>query len=163
MGIPRGAGISGKIGPSGLRSKNASASVVSGHRSLNKTFSGRFIFACMFFQTSDSEISRPHRLLIRGLLRLLALIGLAGAVMAAPPARPQQLTSPDQVPAGLAESDWSSIRAADEAGRQASQPTATGWQARNPGQQWTTFFGGTPSPANAVAPTESAFTNGFWS
>jgi hypothetical protein len=59
---------------------------------------------------------------------------------AVPPARSQQLTSPDQVPEGLAKSDWSSIRAAYEAGRHAFQPTATGWQARNPGQQWTTSF-----------------------
>ena len=94
----------------------------------------------MFFQTSDSEISQPYKLLIRGLLRFLAVIGLAGAVMAAAPSRPQQLTSPDQVPEGLAKSDWSSIRAAYEAGRHAFQPTPTGWQARNPGQQWTTTF-----------------------
>ena len=93
----------------------------------------------MFFQIPDSTIARPNRLLIRGLLRLLALIRLAGAVMAAPPVRPQQVTSPDQVPAGLAKSDGSSIRAADEAGRHAFQPTANGWQARNPSQQWTTW------------------------
>jgi hypothetical protein len=60
-------------------------------------------------------------------------------VMAAAPSRPQQLTSPDQVPEGLAKSDGSSIRAADGAGRHAFQPTANGWQARNPGQQWTTW------------------------
>ena len=60
--------------------------------------------------------------------------------MAAAPSRPQQLTSPDQVPEGLAKSDWTSIRAAYEAGRHAFQPTPTGWQARNPGQQWTTTF-----------------------
>jgi hypothetical protein len=70
---------------------------------------------------------------------LLAFIGLAGAVMAVAPARPQQVTSLDQVPEGLAKSDWTSIRAAYEAGRHAFQPTATGWQARNPGQQWTTL------------------------
>ena len=56
------------------------------------------------------------------------------------PGKTQQLTSPDQVPEGLAKSDWASIRAAYEAGRHAFQPTATGWQARNPGQQWTTTF-----------------------
>ena len=59
--------------------------------------------------------------------------------MAAAPSRPQQVTSPDEVPEGLAKSDWASIRAADEAGRHAFQPTPTGWQARNPGQQWTTL------------------------
>ncbi len=52
----------------------------------------------------------------------------------------QSLTSPDQVPEGLATSDWSSIRAAYEAGQHAFQPTPAGWQARNPGQQWTTSF-----------------------
>jgi len=57
-----------------------------------------------------------------------------------PPGKTQQLTSPDQVTEGLAKSDWASIRAAYEAGRHAFQPTATGWQARNPGQQWTTTF-----------------------
>ena len=41
---------------------------------------------------------------------------------------------------GLAKSDGASIRAAYEAGRHAFQPTPTGWQARNPGQQWTTTF-----------------------
>jgi hypothetical protein len=59
--------------------------------------------------------------------------------------RSQQLTSPDQVPDGLAKSDWASIRAAYEAGRHAFQPV-TGqdgvWQACNPGQQWTTRFDG---------------------
>ena len=57
-----------------------------------------------------------------------------------PPEKPQQMTSPDQVPEGLAKSDWSSIRAAYEAGQYAFQSTDTGWQARNPGQQWTTRF-----------------------
>ncbi len=90
-------------------------------------------------------IALPERLLtifqtlIRRLLLLLAFIGFAGAAMAAPPARPQQVTSPDEVPEGLAKSDWSSIRAADGAGRHAFQPTANGWQARNPSQQWTTL------------------------
>ena len=60
---------------------------------------------------------------------------------AVPPAgKTQQLTSPDQVPEGLAKSDWSSIRAAYDAGRHAFQPIDGGWQARNPGQQWTTRF-----------------------
>ncbi len=54
----------------------------------------------------------------------------------------QQLTSPDQVPEGLAKSDWQSIRAAHEAGRHAFQPVGDGWQARNPGQQWLTQFEG---------------------
>ena len=77
-------------------------------------------------------------------LRLLTVLAVAAfshsLFAAAAPARSQQLTSPDQVPEGLAKSDWSSIRAAYEAGRHAFQPTPTGWQARNPGQQWTTSF-----------------------
>ncbi|MGI8602744.1 MAG: choice-of-anchor D domain-containing protein [Verrucomicrobiales bacterium] len=63
----------------------------------------------------------------------------AGAV---PPGPTPQLTSVDHVPEGLAKSDWQSIRAAYEAGRHAFQPIEGGWQARNPGQQWTTKFDG---------------------
>ena len=61
---------------------------------------------------------------------------------AAEPGKTHQLTVPDQVPEGLAKSDWQSIRAAYEAGRHAFQPIEGGWQARNPGQQWTTKFDG---------------------
>ena len=46
------------------------------------------------------------------------------------------------MPEGLAKTDWHSIRAAYEAGRHAFQPIEGGWQARNPGQQWTTKFDG---------------------
>jgi hypothetical protein len=52
----------------------------------------------------------------------------------------QQLQSLDETPKGLAKSDWASIRAAYEAGQHAFQPIEGGWQARNPGQQWTTKF-----------------------
>jgi hypothetical protein len=52
----------------------------------------------------------------------------------------KHLTSPDQVPDGLAKSDWQNIREAYEAGRHSFQPVEGGWQARNPGQQWTTKF-----------------------
>ena len=56
-------------------------------------------------------------------LRLLAVLAVAAfshsLFAAAAPARSQQLTSPDQVPEGLAKSEWSSIRAAYEAGRHA--------------------------------------------
>lgn len=79
-------------------------------------------------------------------LLVSSLVFLAGITLAvaAPfePGKTQQLTSPDQVPNGLAKTDWHSIRAAYEAGRHAFQPTATGWQARNPGQQWLTRFDG---------------------
>jgi hypothetical protein len=92
------------------------------------------------------ESTAIFRVLARGVLRftrLLAVLTVAAfshsLLAAALPARSQQLTSPDQVPEGLAKPDWSSIRAAYEAGRHAFQPTPTGWQARNPSQQWTTL------------------------
>ena len=59
----------------------------------------------------------------------------SGTVSAAP-------RDPETVPEGLAKSDWQNIRAAYEAGRHAFQPIEGGWQARNPGQQWTTKFDG---------------------
>ena len=59
---------------------------------------------------------------------------------AVPPGKTQHLTSPDQVPDGLTKSQWQGIRAAYEAGQHEFQPVAEGWQARNPGQQWTTMF-----------------------
>ncbi len=81
---------------------------------------------------------------IRHLLPLLAICTVLAApcslLHAEAPGKTQQLTSPDQVPEGLAKSDWASIRAAYEAGRHAFQPIEGGWQARNPGQQWTTKF-----------------------
>ena len=55
---------------------------------------------------------------------------------------------PDQVPQGLEKSDWASIRAAHESWQHAVQPLGDAgdapgrWQARNPGQQWTTEFDG---------------------
>lgn len=45
-------------------------------------------------------------------------------------------------PSGVADSDWSSIRAAHEAWRHGFQKTATGYEAMNPGQQWRTQFDG---------------------
>ena len=50
---------------------------------------------------------------------LVFTIQLGAAV---PAGKTQQMTSPDQVPEGLEKSDWSSIRAAYEAGRHAFQP-----------------------------------------
>lgn len=51
---------------------------------------------------------------------------------------PQRITSPDQVPKGLAPSDWTNIRAAYEAERHAVKPVEgeQAWRAINPGQQW---------------------------
>ena len=48
----------------------------------------------------------------------------------------------DRVPEGLSTSDWSSIRAAYQAGRHAAFVVDGGYQARNPGQQWRTRFDG---------------------
>ena len=73
-------------------------------------------------------------------LALLAITPHLGATT--PTGKSQQLSSPDQVPEGMAKSDWASIRAAYEAGRHAFQPAEGGWQARNPGQQWLTKFDG---------------------
>ena len=73
----------------------------------------------------------------------ITLLALAtGLCVGDPAGKTQQLTSPDQVPQGLAKTEWASIRAAYEAGRHAFQHIASGWQARNPGQQWTTKFDG---------------------
>ena len=46
------------------------------------------------------------------------------------------------MPDGLSSSDWSSIRAAYEAGRHQVFAVEDGHQARNPGQKWTTVFDG---------------------
>ncbi len=97
-------------------------------------------------------------------LALLAVMLSLGIRHSAPAAPPQQLTSPDQVPEGLAKSDWSSIRAAYEAGRHAFQPVEGGWQARNPGQRMVTRFHGrgfvtTPSP---ISNPQSQISNPTW-
>lgn len=46
----------------------------------------------------------------------------------------------DSVPKGLTASDWSSIRAAYEAGRHKFFATEKGWTARSPGQGLNTTF-----------------------
>jgi hypothetical protein len=78
------------------------------------------------------SIMKKHRILTTSLSLLLALPALAG--------KNQQLSSPDQVPEGLEKSDWASIRAAHTAWQHGFMPIEGGWQARNPGQQWTTKF-----------------------
>ncbi len=72
------------------------------------------------------------------MLAAFAPCGVAGTLVG----KSSQLTSPDQVPEGLAKSDWQSIRDAYDAGRHAFHPVGDGWQARNPGQQWLTQFDG---------------------
>ena len=80
---------------------------------------------------------------IHKLLPMVTALAMSTHLCAATPSgSPQPLSSPDQVPDGLAKSDWTSIRAAYEAGRHAFQPAEGGWQARNPGQQWLTNFDG---------------------
>jgi FG-GAP repeat len=67
----------------------------------------------------------------------LLLAALSGLTLAA------ESPAPESVPKGLASSDWSSIRAAYEAGRHAIQRQENGtFTARNPGQQWRTEFDG---------------------
>ena len=70
---------------------------------------------------------------------ILTLLTVAASLHAAPLSR-QQVGTLEQVPEGLAKSDWASILEAYEAGRHAFQPAAGGWEARNPGQQWRTTF-----------------------
>lgn len=77
---------------------------------------------------------------IRQIIRLVAFACLASQAGATENSR--QMTSPNQVPEILERSDWHGIRAAYEAGRHAVQPVEGGWQARNPGQRWTTRFDG---------------------
>ncbi len=57
---------------------------------------------------------------------------------AAPSAQPR--TTADQPPEGVSKSDWASIREAYDAGQHSFKPMATGWEARNAGQQWLTSF-----------------------
>ncbi len=86
---------------------------------------------------------RPKRMMKSILAVILLLVGAVSLTAAVPAGKTQQLTSPDQVPQGLAKSDWSSIRAAYEAGRHSFQPVPGKdgvWHARNPGQQWLTIF-----------------------
>ena len=57
---------------------------------------------------------------------------------AAPSVQPR--TKAAQPPEGTSKSDWAAIREAYDAGLRSFKPTATGWEARNPGQQWLTTF-----------------------
>jgi hypothetical protein len=67
----------------------------------------------------------------------------SGAGLPSSKGKPQQLTSPDEVPQGLEKSDWSNIRAAHKAWEHSFMPLEGGaWQTRNAGQQWTTRFDG---------------------
>jgi len=100
--------------------------------------------------------------LVRGLVAGVALLLLASSAAAVDtaPVQPDAPLAPSEsvdsgasvapvagdaarVPEGLAASDWSSIRAAYEAGRHGAFAVADGGhRARNPGQQWTTRFDG---------------------
>jgi hypothetical protein len=67
----------------------------------------------------------------------LLLAGLTGITLAS------EAPAPGNPPQGLSSSDWSSIRAAYEAGRHAVHRQENGTlTARNPGQQWRTEFDG---------------------
>jgi hypothetical protein len=81
-------------------------------------------------------------ILLAILLAVLSGFTFAAEPSALPAGKPQKLNSSEEVPKGLEKSDWHSIRAAYEAGRHAFHAVDGGWQARNPGQQWTTHFDG---------------------
>jgi hypothetical protein len=51
-------------------------------------------------------------------------------------------SAPDEIPEGLTAQDWESIRNAYEDGRHRVFPVEGGHRARNPRQQWSTFFDG---------------------
>ncbi len=87
--------------------------------------------------------SSTARLFRRVFTIVAAVSALTTGQAAEPRGKTQQITSPDQVPEGLAKSDWQSIRGAYKAGRHEFQPVAGRdghWQARSPGQQWVTTF-----------------------
>ena len=66
-------------------------------------------------------MNQPLRALLLAWLALFGSVALAAP--AAAPGKTQRLTSPDQVPAGLAKSDWQGIRAAYAARRHEFQPS----------------------------------------
>ena len=72
------------------------------------------------------------------LVLLLAAVLRAGEL----PGTTRPNPSVEGVPEGLAGTDWQSIRAAHSAWLHGFTPAEGGWQARNPGQQWTTTFDG---------------------
>jgi len=74
---------------------------------------------------------------VQALLAVLLFAPVPASESSAPLLSERGSKSPERVVAGLATSDWESICAAYEAGRHAFEPTGTGWQAHNPGQQWT--------------------------
>jgi len=81
--------------------------------------------------------------LIFGLLNAAARAHDASTTVSPLANKSKPFTSPDQTPAGLMKSDWASIRAAHAAWEQGFMPLeGGGWQARNPGQQWTAEFDG---------------------
>ena len=87
------------------------------------------------------RMTRALRSVRSGLSALLLLLVL-GPAAAAPPSRDGGDARPG-TPDGLSASEWSSIRAAYEAGRHAVHPQPEGGlAARNPGQAWRTRFDG---------------------
>jgi trimeric autotransporter adhesin len=82
--------------------------------------------------------------------------GLLRAKALAPAA--ERLDTPDKTPEGLSKSDWTGIRVAHEGWKHSFQPIKSGWQARNPGQQWTTKF---DARGFLTTPKEAAWTWGL--
>lgn len=105
-----------------------------------KLISGLVVCGGLLSRAEDARVAAMPIAVPRLAARHLESMGEPMGTQAVPAGKTQHLTAPDQVPDGLQQSEWQSIRAAYEAGRHAFQPTATGWQARNPGQQWLTAF-----------------------
>ncbi len=87
--------------------------------------------------------------------RVAGFVALALVLFALPPTKPAAAQS---VPDGLTATDWSSIRAAYEAGRHAAFAVDGGFEAQNPGQQWTTRFDGR---GFEIAPDSGGWTFGL--
>ena len=71
-----------------------------------------------------------------GALRIPAILLLSTCALG------QEETGESSVPEGLSATDWAGVREAYEAGRHAAHPIEGGYEARNPGQAWQTYFDG---------------------
>ncbi|MBL8692560.1 MAG: FG-GAP repeat protein [Planctomycetes bacterium] len=86
------------------------------------------------------DIPGVQSMRIGKLAPLFVLIAIASAAAATPPIGEGSAAPEANSPSGLSSSDWSSIRAAYEAGRHKIVAVENGWRARNPGQRWITTF-----------------------
>jgi hypothetical protein len=84
----------------------------------------------------------PLRTLLIGALVVVVAPFARGQAGATSARSPSFAADGNEVPDGLSSAEWSSIRAAYEAGRHAAFAMEGGHRARNPGQRWTTEFDG---------------------